>query len=179
MVSIGFALASAVSSWIGGNIVARFGRPVVVWGLVLVLVCVAGLVATALYVPDSITPYVMAGVMVIGGVGGGLVIAPNQTLTLADIPVKQGGLAGSVGQLGQRIGTAVGTAIALALFYATIYREDGSSDESVVFHDAYGFGMIAVGIFIALAFVLSVLDLSARRRHERDESADEDAVTAS
>jgi len=179
MVSIGFALASAVSSWIGGNIVARFGRPVVVWGLVLVLVCVAGLVVTALYVPDSITPYVMAGVMVIGGVGGGLVIAPNQTLTLADIPVKQGGLAGSVGQLGQRIGTAVGTAIALALFYATIYREDGSSDESVVFHDAYGFGMIAVGIFIALAFVLSVLDLSARRRHERDESADEDAVTAS
>lgn len=164
MVTIGFALASAVSSWFGGNLVGRFGRPVVVWGLALVLLCVAGLAATAIYVPDDVTPFVMAGVMVIGGVGGGLVIAPNQTLTLADIPVKRGGVAGSVGQLGQRIGTAVGTAVALALFYSTVYRETGDSAEAVVFHDAYGYGMIAVGIFIALAFVLAVIDLNARKR---------------
>ncbi|MFE1644049.1 MFS transporter [Microbacterium sp. P01] len=164
MVTIGFALASAISSWVGGNIVIKYGRPVVVWGLVLVLVCIAGLVLTALYVPDSITPFVMAGVMVIGGIGGGLVIAPNQTLTLADIPVKQGGLAGSVGQLGQRIGTAIGTAVALALFYATIYRENGATGDAIVYHDAYGFGMISVGLFIAGAFIISVVDLSARRR---------------
>lgn len=177
MVSIGFALSSAVASWIGGNIVTKYGRPVVVWGLVLVMVCIAGLVVTALYVPDAVTPYAMAGVMVIGGIGGGLVIAPNQTLTLADIPVKQGGLAGSVGQLGQRIGTAVGTAIALALFYATIYREDGKATDSVVFHDAYAFGMVAVALFIAFAFVLSVLDLTARKRRERETEpeTDEDA----
>ena len=69
----------------------------------------------------------MAGVMVIGGIGGGLVMSPNQTLTLADIPVKQGGIAGSIGQLGQRIGTSVGTAVALSLFYATIYREGAAA----------------------------------------------------
>lgn len=167
MVTIGFALASAVSSWVGGNIVGTYGRPVVVWGLGLVLLCVAGLVLTALYVPDAATPYVMAGVMVIGGIGGGLVISPNQTLTLADIPVRQGGLAGSVGQLGQRIGTAVGTAIALALFYATIYREQDGSVDAVVFHDAYGFGMVSVGIAVAIAFVIAVVDLSARRRSQK------------
>lgn len=165
MVTVGFALVSAVASWYGGALVSRFGRPVVVWGLALMLVCVAGLVITAVYVPDSVTPYVMAGVMVIGGVGGGLVIAPNQTLTLADIPVKQGGLAGSVGQLGQRIGTAVGTAVALALFYATIYREGaGGPSNTVVFHDAYGYGMTAVGLFLSVAFVIAVVDLSARRK---------------
>jgi EmrB/QacA subfamily drug resistance transporter len=164
MVTIGFALASAIASWIGGNLVTKYGRPVVVWGLALVLLSVVGLVAAALAVPDAVTAYVMAGIMAIGGFGGGLVIAPNQTLTLADIPVKQGGLAGSVGQLGQRIGTAVGTAVALALFYATIYREDGSSSDSVVFHDAFAFGMIAVALFIAFAFVVAVVDLSARRR---------------
>ena len=170
MVTIGFALASAVSSWWGGNLVGRFGRPVVVWGLALMLLCVAGLAATAIYVPDAATPFVMAGVMVIGGIGGGLVIAPNQTLTLADIPVKRGGVAGSVGQLGQRIGTAVGTAVALALFYSTVYRETGESSESVVFHDAYGYGMIAVGIFVALAFVLAVVDLNARKRRSRSKA---------
>ena len=167
MVTIGFALASAVSSWYGGILVNRFGRPIVVWGLGLVLAGVAGLVATALYAPDAATPYVMAAVMVVAGIGGGLVISPNQTLTLADIPVRQGGLAGSVGQLGQRIGTAVGTAIALSLFYATVYREQGAAADAVVYHDAYGFGMLIAAVALALAFVVAVIDLSARRRSNR------------
>ena len=122
-ITIGFALSSALFSWIGGNLVGTYGRPVVVWGLVGVLACVIGLAAAALFVPADWVGWVMAGVMVIGGVGGGLVMSPNQTLTLADIPVKQGGVAGSIGQLGQRIGTSVGTAVALSLFYATIYLE--------------------------------------------------------
>lgn len=168
MVSIGFALASAITSWVGGNLVTTHGRIVVVWGLVGVLVCVAGLVLTALFSDPAWTPYLAAAVMTVGGAGGGLVIAPNQTLTLADIPVKQGGLAGSVGQLGQRIGAAVGTAVALSMFYAAIYRESGSHDDLVVFHDAYAFGMLSVGVFLALAFLVAIVDLTARRRRAGD-----------
>ena len=79
--------------------------------------------------------------------------------------MKSGGVAGSVGQLGQRIGTAVGTAIALALFYATVYREQGSvSDMAVLYHDAYASGMITVGVFLALALVVGVTDLAGRAR---------------
>jgi MFS family permease len=163
MVSIGFALASAVTSWIGGNLVSIHGRVVVVWGLVGMLLCAVGLVLTALYSDPAWTPYIAAAVMTVGGAGGGLVIAPNQALTLGDIPVKQGGLAGSVGQLGQRIGAAVGTAVALAMFYAVIYRESGSHDSMVVYHDAYAFGMLSVGVFLALAFLISIVDLTARR----------------
>jgi hypothetical protein len=92
------------------------------------------------------------------------VMSPNQTLTLADIPVTQGGVAGSIGQLGQRIGTSVGTAVALSLFYATVYRESGSAPDIVVYHDAYAYGMTAVAIFIALALLISIVDLSSRRR---------------
>lgn len=164
MVSIGFALASAVTSWIGGNLVARHGRTFVVWGLAGVLVSVGGLMLAAMFADPAATPYIMAAVMTLGGAGGGFVIAPNQTLTLADIAVKQGGLAGSVGQLGQRIGAAVGTAVALSLFYATIYRESGTHDALVVYHDAYAFGMLSVAIFLALAFIVAIVDLSARRR---------------
>lgn len=164
MVSIGFALASAVSSWVGGNLVSRFGRPIVVWGLIGMLASVGGLVLAALFTDPAWTPWIMAAVMIVGGAGGGLVIAPNQTLTLADIPVTQGGVAGSVGQLGQRIGTAVGTAVALSLFYATIYRESGRHDDLVVYHDAYAIGMASVALFLALALIVSVLDLSDRRK---------------
>lgn len=168
MVSIGFALASAATSWIGGNLVSAHGRVVVVWGLVGVLLCAGGLVLIALYSDPAWTPYLAAAMMTVGGAGGGLVIAPNQALTLADIPVKRGGLAGSVGQLGQRIGAAVGTAVGLSLFYSAIYRESGTADELVVYHDAYAFGMLSVGVFLGIAFLVAIVDLTARRNRAAD-----------
>jgi MFS family permease len=167
MVTIGFALASSVASWISGHLVARFGRALVVWGLLGVLASIVGLTAAALYVPPDTVAWVMAGVMVVAGFAGGVVISPNQTLTLEEIPVKRGGLAGSVGQLGQRIGTSIGTAVALSLFYATIYREEGGEASAhVVYHDAYAYGMVACAVFVALAFLLGILDLTARHRRK-------------
>lgn len=169
MVSIGFALVSAVGSWLGGRLVNRLGRPLVVWGTVAVLAGVGLLVLAALATPPEVTPWAMAGAMTLGGMGGGFVLAPNQTLTLADIPVRQGGLAGSVNQLSQRVGTAVGTAVGLSLFYSTIYRENGSAESAdlTVYHHAYGFGMVSVAIFLAIAFAIGVADLGARRRSRR------------
>ncbi|KQX08255.1 MULTISPECIES: MFS transporter [unclassified Leifsonia] len=165
MVSIGFALTSAFSSWRGGILVARYGRTLVVWGLVGVLLGAGLLVAAAILTPPELTPWFMAGAMLVAGTGGGFVVSPNQTLTLHDIPVRQGGLAGSVGQLGQRIGTAIGTAIALSLFYSTIYREKGSGESDItLYHHAYGYGMLSVALFIAVAFAIAVLDLGSRRR---------------
>ena len=164
MVTIGFALASALTSWFGGLWVNRIGRPLVVWGLAIMLVATAGLVLTALFVPSGAIIWVMSGIMIVAGAGGGLVVSPNQTLALADIPPKRGGLAGSVGQLGQRIGTSIGTAIALAFFYSTIYSEAESAPAIVIYHDAYAVGMVAVGVGLSLAFVISLVDLTARAK---------------
>ena len=129
MVTIGFALASAVSSWIGGSLVNRLGRPLVVSAASRRSSSASDCCVLAALVHaargDAVGRW--RAPWCIAGIGGGLVISPNQTLALADIPVKQGGLAGSVGQLGQRIGTAVGTAVALSLFYSTIYRETGAA----------------------------------------------------
>ncbi|NYE19110.1 hypothetical protein [Microbacterium immunditiarum] len=123
---------------------------------------------TAYFAPTPAQPYIMAVVLFLSGFAGGLVVSPNQTLTLADVPVRRGGVAGSVGQLGQRIGSSVGTAVALSLFYATIYNERGSdAPRMTVFHDAYVIGLIAVGIFLGLALVAGVADMTARRRDER------------
>lgn len=172
MVSIGFAVASAVSAWFGGNLVGRLGRPLVVAGLAIVLLGVTALAVVAYTVPPGVVAYAMAAVMLVTGIGAGLVVAPNQTLTLAEIPTRSGGLAGSVGQLGQRIGTAVGTAVGLSLFYATIYREDHGRHALEVYHDAYAYGMAAVALFLGLAFVLGVVDLGSRRRARRQGSSD-------
>ncbi|WP_420111941.1 MFS transporter [Pseudactinotalea sp.] len=163
MVTIGFALASALTSWYGGILVNRLGRVLVIGGLVTLSLAVLALALVARWVSADATPFVMAGVMLVAGLGGGVVISPNQTLTLADVPVHDGGLAGSMGQLGQRIGTAIGTAIALSLFYATVFAAAGGEADEVVYRDAYDHAMIAVGAFLLLALGAGLWDLRGRR----------------
>ncbi|BDZ63612.1 MFS transporter [Agromyces mangrovi Wang et al. 2018] len=172
MVTMGYALTSAFASWRGGLLVERWGRGLVLFGLGVLIAGVGVLVLLALSTPSAVTPWAMAGALIVAGLGGGLVVSPNQTLTLADVPVRSGGLAGSVGQLGQRIGTAVGTAIALSLFYATLYREEGDAPQLEVFHHAYGFGMLAVAVLLAIAFAVGMADLGARVRARRSRAAD-------
>jgi MFS family permease len=164
LVTIGFALCSAVTSWLGGRLVARHGRWLVVMGVSTLLVAVGGLIAAAVLAPPQHVGWVMALIMVVGGLGGGFVVSPNQTLMYADVPVTQAGLAGSVGQLGQRMGTAIGMAVAMSLFYAAIYRESGSGAELEVYHHAYAYGMAAVGAFMAVALIAAVTDLAQRRQ---------------
>lgn len=163
MVSIGFALASAVASWYGGLLVNRYGRALVIGGLVVIAASVLALALVARWASADATPFIMAGVLLVGGLGGGVVISPNQTLTLADVPVHEGGLAGSMGQLGQRIGTAIGTAVGLSLFYATVFAESGSRPAVAVYQDAYDRGLIAVGVFVLLALAAGLWDLRNRR----------------
>src|SRR5690606_26735244 len=158
-VTIGFALASAVSSVVGGRLVAPLGRPLVAIGLVLVIATLGGLALVAAFAPQPAVPWAIAAVMLVGGAGGGLVISPNQTLTLADVPPSDGGLAGSVGQLVQRVGTAVGMAITLSAFYATVFGESGSESSVVVYRDAYLHGLLIVGVCMVAALGFALLDL--------------------
>lgn len=163
MVTIGFALLSALASWVGGRLVERLGRGLVILGLVIVLLSVIGLAVVAYAASDEAAPWIMAVILAFGGIGGGFVISPNQTLTLAEIPTREGGLAGSVGQLGQRIGNAVGTAVGLSLFYSTINAAGGSGGTHV-YHDAYGIGLVAAVACLVAALVVSLLDQAQRRR---------------
>lgn len=154
-VNIGYAFASAAGSWFGGLLVMRTGRAIVTSGLAIVLVGVVGMMLTVALLPSGAVLPVMAAVMTVTGIGGGLVVSPNQTLALADIPVKDGGLAGSIGQLGQRVGTAIGSAAALAVFYSIARRADGRvAPASSVVH-AYVGSMAVVALILVAAIALS------------------------
>ncbi|MGI6877519.1 MFS transporter [Microbacterium sp. gxy059] len=164
MVTIGFALLSALSSWYSGRLVARYGRALVIVGLLLVLGCIGALVIVGRFASDEATPWIMVAVLTVGGLGGGCVISPNQTLTLAEIPPSEGGLAGSVGQLGQRVGNAIGAAIALSLFYSTVIGHDVETEGSAVYHDAYGTGLLSAALFVTGAVAIALVDQQGRRR---------------
>lgn len=163
MVTIPFALASAVTSFYSGKVVDRYGRLIVVVGLVGVLAGFGGAVASALLLPPIAVPWAMAVAMLVAGAGGGAVIAPNQTLALAEVPVTSGGVAGSIGQVGQRVGTAVGLAAAVSAFYATVYREEGMFSQLVVYQDAYRNAGAVIVLFVSIALIVALVDLRARR----------------
>ncbi|GIF25568.1 EmrB/QacA subfamily drug resistance transporter [Actinoplanes tereljensis] len=112
-----FALGSAAASAIGGRLVNRYGRQLVVTGLILVAAGLAGTVLALHLVPGHGGGWAAAFPLLIAGLGSGLVISPNQTLTLAEVPVSGAGSAGAVLQTGQRIGTAIGIAAVGSVFF--------------------------------------------------------------
>jgi MFS family permease len=166
MVTIPFALLSALSSWRSGLVVQRFGRILVVWGLVGVLVGFSAMVLIGSVTPRDLIPWVVAGVMTIAGLGGGAVISPNQTLMLEDVPVSSGGLAGSIAQVGQRIGTAMGLAAGLSVYFGVVQALGEGETQSYMAGFSWGIA-VSVG-FVAVAFVFALLDLKKRHDHPED-----------
>jgi EmrB/QacA subfamily drug resistance transporter len=109
-VSAAFALGSAFSAALGGQLVTRFGRPLVVFGLVLVTIGLGATEPALRLVPGQDAAWAVVVPLFVAGLGNGLIVSPNQTLTLSAVPVVEAGVAGGVLQTGQRIGASIGIA---------------------------------------------------------------------
>jgi EmrB/QacA subfamily drug resistance transporter len=165
MVTIPFALISAYTSYRSGKVVHKRGRPLVVVGLLGVLAGFGLVVLASFTVPDPFMPIAVAIAMTVAGAGGGAVISPNQTLMLEDIPVVQGGLAGSLAQVGQRIGTAIGLAAALSTFFYVL-AEEANLTQSVRYHDAFAVAFLVVVGLVSAALVFALMDTRVRKSDE-------------
>jgi EmrB/QacA subfamily drug resistance transporter len=158
-----FALGSAGAAALGGRIVNRYGRPLVATGLTLVAGGLAATVAVLHFVPGRGAPLATALPLLVAGLGSGLVITPNQTLTLAEVPVDRAGSAAGVLQTGQRIGAAVGIAAIGSVFFARLSRSPGGW--SSAFREAL---LVAIA-FMLVALVAALADILAGRRAARRE----------
>jgi EmrB/QacA subfamily drug resistance transporter len=145
-----FALGSAAAAAVGGRIVSTGGRMVVLVGLGLVIL---GLVVTDMVVgafgETGAVGWAMAAPLLLAGVGSGLVIAPNRTLTLADVPVQRGGVAAGVLQVGQRIGAALGVACVGAVLFSVQARDGWAVGVQWSLWTAIGFLAVALGLAVA------------------------------
>lgn len=87
-----------------------------------------------------------------------MVISPNQTLTLQEVPLKYAGSAGGVLQTGQRIGTSMGLAIMTALAFAVTAISD------------WNVGMIssfaAIAVIVVLAGAVGLAEVRRGRRRQ-------------
>ncbi|MCL8252734.1 MFS transporter [Aeromicrobium fastidiosum] len=155
-----FAVGSATSSLLGGRLVERFGRLLVVAGLVMIA---AALVVVDLLVPhlDGDVGLALAPVLLLAGLGGGLVIAPNITLSLDEVDPARAGAGGGLLQTAQRVGSAIGVAIVLALFFERVRSSDGD------FADALSYSLHVTIAFVLVALAMGVADLVRRARDAR------------
>jgi EmrB/QacA subfamily drug resistance transporter len=158
LVTLPFAVGSGLAAGLAGRVVHRFGRGLVVTGLGLVVAGYLGVILVVREVPADLTGWALIAPLLVGGVGSGLVISPNQTLTLSEVPVEQGGTAGGLIQVGQRIGAAIGIAAVGSVFYAQLSASRGD------YGRALQHGLLVAVVFLVLALALAVGDALLRDR---------------
>ncbi|MEO9137781.1 MAG: MFS transporter [Jatrophihabitans sp.] len=168
-----FAIGSGVASGIGGRIVDRLGRKVVLLGLVLVVVGFVGTLYAARLYPEHHTGLAMLVPLLIAGLGNGLVISPNQTLTVSEVPVRYAGTANGLLQTGQRIGAAVGIAAVGSAFFTRL------SDSRGDFPGSFEHGLLIALLFVGAALVVCLVEIViGRGRHQVEQDAPRIPVSA-
>jgi EmrB/QacA subfamily drug resistance transporter len=151
-----FAIGSALVSAPASRQALRRGPKLEAFGLVAVLVGMAGVWVAVGAHPGHDVALWMALPLLIAGAGSGLVISPNLTLTLSRVPVARAGSAGGVLQTGQRIGTAAGIAVTGMVFYDELAASYGD------FASAFRSGIVSIAAFVTAALVLVLADVFTR-----------------
>jgi EmrB/QacA subfamily drug resistance transporter len=164
------AIGAAISAPLAGRVVHRVGRRLVVIGLAAVALGAAGLVVLIGHGAGGLVWLVVAGPLLLAGVGSGLVIGPNLTLALQTVPLREGSAAGAVLQTGQRIGTTIGVAVIGALYFGSLTASHGD------YLGAATDGLLGSTVAIALTLLITVAALLATRPRRPAQQADTPAV---
>ncbi|MFF1831852.1 MFS transporter [Paenarthrobacter sp. NPDC058040] len=158
----GMLLASSFS-W---RFVARYGRGGIVFALVGSL---ATLVAKDGFVQQFDGGTAALAVAVVGllqGVATGLVVAPNQTLTLGHAPAGAAGVAAGFYQLSQRFAAALCSAAAAGMFLQAHGAVTGGAAK-----DAFHQGILMCCVLLGVALVAGGLDWLREARNPGNERA--------
>lgn len=162
------AIASAVAAWASSRFVVRHGRVVTVIGASTALAGLLLSLGFAVLLPPDSVPWAIAASQVVSGFGGGMIVSPNHTMTLAEVPRDRAGAASSISQLAQRLGNSLGMAATSAVFYGIVFGVSGGlGGAPPAAYDAAFLWSVA----LAVVTVVVVIVLAARDRG-RQVSAD-------
>ena len=134
----------------------RYGRRIVIVGLLLALLgLVLSILVAILHEYNLVSAWWLTLTLSFVGIAQGLVISPNQALTLADVPLTYAGSSGAILQTGQRIGTSIGIAIITAATF-------GSLEASGSWATAMTVGLSTVVLVVLLTLGMAIKDLRNR-----------------
>lgn len=160
--AVPFALLSGASSGISGALVNSFGRWVPVWGSALVALSFLAAAAAATWLSPSAAPWGVIAATAVAGVGSGMMISPNQALTLDGVPLRMAGLAAALLQTFQRLGTAIGLSVVTTAYFVTLAHSPAQSAPALASSQALAAGALVISGIVALAVVANVADLRRR-----------------
>ncbi len=168
-----FAVGGAVTPVLAGRLVDRWGRRLVVGGLVVAVVGLAATLVVVAVAAGSTSPgtlgLLLALPLLVAGSGSGAVISPNTTMTLSTVAPERSGSASGVLQTSQRIGSAIGIAVVGAVFFRVAGGGAGADGGG----GGAGGGDLAAGLvaglavatgLVALSLVPALVDLRAQHR---------------
>lgn len=160
LIGVPAALAGSIAAAVAGRRVIRVGRVMVLGGMVLGMAGLLGSIGIMhMHARAGWSPWWLTLTLLVLGVGQGLVVSPNQALSLADVPLEYAGAAGGILQTGERIGASIGIAVITGL----TFRVSHSSGWEV----AAQAGLLAVVATIAVSAGVAVIDLRLARRRRR------------
>lgn len=169
MIGLPSALIGAAVAPVAGRYVIATGRKMVLIGLIVGIV---GLLSSALVVllHEHANGSEWWLLLTLGflGVGQGLVVSPNQTLTLADVPLQYAGSAGGILQTGQRLGTAIGIVVVTGIAFSIVATSG--------WDEGFMYGLLVITAIAAAAVVVAVVDMLLARRGVRRADSSEGAA---
>ncbi|GAB1511069.1 MFS transporter [Actinophytocola sp. KF-1] len=170
LVMLPSSATSVLGAWLGGQYVLRLGRVLTGTGMLLVLVSTLSTLALLhAGLPTSVLLLGIPALQLVQGLGGGLVVSPNHSMMLMDVPSTQGSAAAAIGQLGQRISNSTGVATASMAYYATIYGTGFTlADAPAGLHrDALDRATLVSCLFLCAALAAVLVDLRRQTRARR------------
>ncbi|MFD2674103.1 MFS transporter [Gulosibacter bifidus] len=133
LITVPYALVSAAVSATAGKYTFAHAKVMVLIGIAIFTLGLAGLMLVGQFASPELTPWLMGIVLTFVGVGPGLLMPANQMRAVKDVPVTQAGVAGSMMQVGQRVGNALGIALAASTFFAAyVDRTEASARQGYV-----------------------------------------------
>lgn len=157
LIGLPSAIMTAILSPIAGSRVTRVGRSMVLWGILLAL---TGLTLTGaavvLHYTMGTSEWWLLGTLAVLGSGQAFVVGPNQTLTLAEVPIRYAGTAGGVLQTGQRVGTSIGIAMITGVVFSLVAAAGWGT--------AFAVGLGVIAVCISVAGVVGIIDLRQGRK---------------
>jgi EmrB/QacA subfamily drug resistance transporter len=154
LIGLPAALLGAYASHWSGKRVLEQGRQSIVVGILCALLGLGLTIAVIqLEAAGVLSIWWMLLTLSFIGMAQGLIITPNQTLTLAEVPLEYSGSAGGVLQTSQRIGTAVGIAVITAVAFSVQARAGWTA--------AITAGLCVTAVSVLATLVIAVSD--ARR----------------
>jgi MFS family permease len=150
-----FACGSLLTASNSYRFSRRFGRKTILAGIAAMFTGQALLLLVLAISGSQPDFWSLTGPLLLAGLGGGLVIAPNQDFVLGSVPREQAGTAGGALITAQRLGAAIG----IAVIGTALFGSGGSGSTAKVMPSLLQSGQTATAVnlcFIAAAFLCAL-----------------------